>query len=95
MDKFMARSQLFLSNPVRAPALILFSNDDPVAFPEGCERCVEKWRGLGMDVTSKKWDSSPHVSHFYKHREEYLKLLNEFVQKVGIAQRREHSGNFK
>lgn len=86
MDKFLARSKLFLGNPVRAPALILFSNDDPVALPEACERCVTKWRDLGIDVTSKKWDSSPHVSHFYKHQEEYLELLMEFLQKVGIVQ---------
>lgn len=94
MDKFLARSKLFLSNPVRAPALILFSNDDPVALPEGCENCVTKWRDLGMDVTSKKWDSSPHVSHFYKHREEYLELLTEFVKKVGLAQSTIHGGKF-
>ena len=86
MDKFVARSKLFLSNPVRAPALVLFSNDDPVALPEACERCVTGWRDLGMDVTSKKWDSSPHVSHFYKHQEEYMELLMEFLKKVGVVQ---------
>lgn len=88
MDKFLARSKLFFNNPVHSPALFLFSNDDPVALPEACERCVAQWKDeLGMDVTSKKWDSSPHVSHFYKHQEEYTSLLVEFLKKVGVIGR--------
>lgn len=87
MDEYLARSKLFYTNPVRTPALFLFSDDDPVALPESCERCVSQWKDdLGMDVTSKKWDSSPHVSHFYKHQEEYTSLLVEFLKKIGIIE---------
>ena len=85
MDQYLAISKLFLSNPVHTPALFLFSTDDPVALPEACERCVAQWKDqLGMDVTSKKWDSSSHVSHFYKHQEEYTLLLVDFLKKVSI-----------
>ena len=86
-DYYRARSKLFYRNPVHTPALFLYSNDDPVARSEACERCVSQWRDdLGMDVVSKKWDSSPHVSHFYKHQEEYTSLLVEFLKKVEIIE---------
>lgn len=86
MEKFSVCSKILYGNPVRAPALFLFSDDDPVAASESCERCVELWKELGMDVMSKKWDSSPHVSHFYKHQQEYLELWLKFLKKVGIVQ---------
>ena len=34
----------------------------------------------GVDVSFKLWDESKHVMHVKHHKEEYEKLIDEFVK---------------
>ena len=84
-DKYLAQSNIFHNNPVRTPALFLFSEDDRVADVKRCQACADYWRdNLSMDVAVKRWQSSPHVSHFHVHNEEYSDAVDHFVRKINF-----------
>ena len=81
----MAHSHLFHNNPVRSPALFLFSKDDKVADVKTCQACADYWKEkLNMNVSQICFDSSPHVSHFYVHNKEYTQAVKDFLKVVNI-----------
>jgi len=83
---FTARSALFHNTPVRSPSLFLYSRDDAVANIRDIQTVENTWRDkLGMRVTSKCWNSSPHVSHFYVHQQEYIETLRSFLQDINLC----------
>jgi hypothetical protein len=80
---YMERSELFFNNPVQSPSLFLFSKSDEVSDSARCEVVAGHWKNnLGIDVTSKCWDTSPHVSHFYVHTNDYVNAVNNFIEQV-------------
>ena len=82
---FTARSKLFHNTPVHSPSLFLYSRDDPIANMKDIQTVENTWRNrLGMRVTSKCWDSSPHVSHFYVHQQEYVDTLRTFLKEIEL-----------
>lgn len=82
---YVAHSQLFHNNPVRSPALFLFSKDDKIADVKTCQACADYWREkLNMNVNYVCFDSSPHVSHFYVHNKEYTQAVKDFLKVVNV-----------
>ncbi|XP_059061055.1 uncharacterized protein LOC131853970 [Achroia grisella] len=72
---YIRSSQLFHSNPCRAPALIFLSKTDPVGAEKSNRMLHDNWVKLGIKCTWKCWDKSPHVQHFTFHKQEYLAAL--------------------
>lgn len=82
---YVAHSHLFHNNPVRSPALFLFSKDDKVADVNTCQACADHWKDkLNMNVRQKCFDSSPHVSHFYVHNKEYTQAVKDFLSDLDV-----------
>jgi len=82
---YLAQSHLFHNNPVRSPALFLFSKDDKVADFKTCQKVADYWsEQLDMDVRQLCFESSPHVSHFYVHSEKYTQAVKDFLRKVKL-----------
>lgn len=82
---FMARSRLLHNTPVRCPSLFFYSCDDYIADINNIQLLENKWRTKhGMHVVSKCWDSSPHVSHFYVHQDEYIATLKSFLRDIKL-----------
>ena len=65
--------------PLRCPHLFLYSKVDHLAFCEDVEEHMDAQKAHGVNVFSKCWEDSPHVQHYMKYPQEYLKLLDEFV----------------
>lgn len=81
---YIQSSILFHNSIVKAPALFLCSEDDPVAFHYIVERAAERWERNGVKVFMKTWKSSPHVSHMWRHPEEYKAEMKAFLDKIGL-----------
>ena len=77
-------SHTFHHNPVSAPALFFYSHTDPVGTAEANERAIANLKVvMGYDnIYSKAFEDSPHVSHMYKHRDEYMGTLKAFLTKI-------------
>lgn len=85
MKVYVAHSHLFHNNPVRSPALFLFSKDDKVADVNTCQACADHWKDkLNMNVRQMCFDSSPHVSHFYVHNKEYTQAVKDFLSDLNV-----------
>ncbi|XP_006812992.1 transmembrane protein 53-like [Saccoglossus kowalevskii] len=73
-------TEVLRHNPINSPVLMLYSRDDPIGTACENERFSESWKSeLGYRVTSKCWDSSPHVEHMRKHKTEYVDVLYKFL----------------
>lgn len=81
---YIRSSQMFYSNLVKSPALFLLSKSDPVGAEASNQRVRESWESMGVQCTWKCWDKSPHVSHFYKHKDEYIEALFNHLALVNM-----------
>ncbi|PRW20960.1 26S proteasome regulatory subunit [Chlorella sorokiniana] len=61
------------------PLLYLYSEDDPLAHGARITELVAEKRRRGQDVRARCWDSSEHVGHLRRYREEYTRLLLGFL----------------
>lgn len=46
---------------------------------------MKKWKAAGVPVMARCWESSPHVSHFHRHPDEYVEAVLHFLNSVGLA----------
>ena len=79
VDMFVAAIEVFWSNPVMAPALFFFCDNDVMCDARQLEVLVKLWRKRGMDVHSRKWAESTHAGHLRHHPEEYQSALDTFL----------------
>ena len=77
---YICSSQAVKENKFGCPTLVFLSKDDEVANYEHQFAVIEQWRQEGVPVLTKCWDQSPHVSHFFKHPEEYRFFLDDFLK---------------
>lgn len=76
-------SHVFHHNPVKAPSLFFYSDADPITSPRAIERAITSLKDFGHEsVLQKQFKNSPHVSHMYKHREEYVGTLRSFLNQI-------------
>ncbi|XP_071809512.1 transmembrane protein 53-like [Asterias amurensis] len=77
-------SYTFHHNPVSAPSLFFYSHTDPVGTAESNERVMSSLKtNMGYEnVYSKAFEDSPHVSHMYKHQNEYMSTLKGFLSQI-------------
>ncbi|XP_072047781.1 transmembrane protein 53-like isoform X1 [Amphiura filiformis] len=76
-------SRLFHCNPVKAPSMFFYSDSDPISTPDNCGKVMASLKEMGHTfVQSKEFKKSLHVSHMYKHREEYVSTLRGFLNQI-------------
>lgn len=83
---YLRSSQLFHTNLVHSPALLLVSKSDPVGSVTSNIRLRDTWRSMGIKTYWKCWDDSKHVSHFLKYRTDYIKTLEAFLDSLKDGQ---------
>lgn len=86
---YVRSSQLFHTNYCLAPALFFVSKTDPVGAEASNRRVADSWISNGINLTWKCFDRSPHVGHFLKHREEYMRVLFEHLRSINMVKHSE------
>lgn len=81
---YVRSSQMFHTNMVRAPALMLISKTDPIGTESSNKRVKESWESMGMKVDLKLFEKSPHVGHFRKYPKEYVAELHRFLDSLNL-----------
>lgn len=81
---YLKSSDMFHNNMVRAPALMFVSEDDPVGSVSSNGSVRRDWERLGIACEWKCWEKSEHVSHFMRHRDEYLETLYGHLERVQL-----------
>ena len=71
--------------PARVPECYLYSADDPLCEPGALEELQEVRRGLGIAVTSRRWEVSQHVGHLRCHPDQYTATVQRFLLDVTRA----------
>lgn len=69
------------SSKLENSQLVLFSKADVYAPYKDILKYIEAREKKGVDITYKLWDDSAHVAHMKTNEEEYVKLVEEFVDK--------------
>ncbi|KAG5882633.1 hypothetical protein JTB14_001823 [Gonioctena quinquepunctata] len=83
---YVRSSQMFHTNLVHAPAQYFLSKSDPIGAEESNMRVRECWENMGIQVSWKCWDNSPHVGHYRLHPKEYVEVLNSFLETLKLPQ---------
>ena len=80
LDTILKINHMLTENPVKSPALVVFSKDDPISTAKDNEALIAHWRNtLGKDVYVMSWENSSHVAHLQKHRDEYVQAIQNFL----------------
>lgn len=77
-------SHHFKMNAMRLPSLFLYSAIDPVGDAATIERVAAEWESRGIEVYKKCWPDTRHVTHFRNYPQEYIQMLDMFLQKIGL-----------
>ena len=69
-------------DPLEAPTLYLFSDDDELCDAQKVSELVaaRRQRGTCAEVRVMRWGVSQHVGHVRKHPEEYTAALLGFLK---------------
>lgn len=73
---------LYSTVGMRAPYLILCSENDDLAPYKIICNFAQRLQSLGGDVKLVKWSNSPHVGHYRHHPEEYKAAVTELLTKA-------------
>ncbi|GKB01437.1 putative pentatricopeptide repeat-containing protein, mitochondrial-like protein [Tanacetum coccineum] len=73
---------LYSTISMRAPYLILCSEDDDLAPYQIVCNFAQRLERLGGDVKFVNWSSSPHVGHYRDHPDEYKAAVSELLIKA-------------
>ncbi|KAK2859018.1 hypothetical protein Q5P01_003638 [Channa striata] len=84
-DLYNTSIQVFHNNPITAPALFFFSENDALCDPVVMEQLIDLWRKRGVAVESRKWRESIHAAHMRCHPEEYLNSLEKFLSSLPVS----------
>lgn len=82
---YIKSSNAFHKNELRLPSLLLYSRSDPIGVDTRIEMVMKSWRSQGIPVMTRCWETSPHVSHFHRHPDEYIEAVLKFLNSVGLT----------
>lgn len=88
-------SKTLIANKMRSPSLMLYSRADPVGVDHRIEEVMQQWRERGITVSGRCWQSSPHVSHFHRHPDEYVEAVLNFLDVLGMSKNSQVLKNVK
>lgn len=83
-------SDIFGVGLLRAPGLFIVSKTDLIGTEATSRGFVDNWAKKDIKVSLKCFDSSPHVGHFVKHRDEYLECLYDHLDAEHMLKYREN-----
>ncbi|KAM6984812.1 transmembrane protein 53-A-like [Aplochiton taeniatus] len=81
-DYYSKGVEVFQNNPVTAPALFFFCENDVMCDPLALETHIDCWRTRGVSVESRKWKESVHAAHLRTHPEDYLSTLEKYLNSL-------------
>ncbi|KAM3838273.1 transmembrane protein 53-like [Diretmus argenteus] len=84
-DYYHRSIHVFQNNPVTAPALFFFCENDAMCDPVVMETVIDLWRKRGVAVESRKWKESVHAAHLRCHPEDYLSTFEKFMTSLPIS----------
>lgn len=85
ITKHHSQSEMhFNEKAVKAPTLIFGSKIDPIGTEKTLRNFARNLKLQNIDTTLNIFDDSPHVQHYQKYRDEYLKLLMEHLKKCQL-----------
>ncbi|XP_027905243.1 uncharacterized protein LOC114164696 [Vigna unguiculata] len=73
---------LYSTINMKAPYLILCSENDDLAPFQVISNFFQRLKDLGGDVKMLKWSASPHVGHFRHHPTDYKAAITEILGKA-------------
>lgn len=76
----------FHNKAIQAPALIFSSKTDIIGTERLAREIAGDFKSQKIAVTLKCFNNSPHVKHFVKHKEEYLKQLMDHLKLCELIQ---------
>ena len=76
-------------SPLQCPQLLLYSKTDKLAPYQVIDSYAHARRQRGVSVVAKCWESSEHVNHYREHSDEYLDVLNSFVDQCLASHHRD------
>jgi hypothetical protein len=82
---YLKSSASFHKNELRLPSLMLYSRSDPIGVDTNIEQVMKNWKASGIPMMSRCWESSPHVSHFHRHPDEYVEAVLKFLDSIGLS----------
>jgi len=85
IEYFNTGIDVFCNTPLKAPSLFFFCENDPLCDAPGLEEIVATWRTRGLNVTEKKWEDSTHACHLKRHPQEYMSVLENYLQSLSMA----------
>ncbi|XP_032380459.1 uncharacterized protein si:dkey-5i3.5 isoform X2 [Etheostoma spectabile] len=85
VDYYNKGFNVFLNNPITAPALFFFCENDALSDPQAMKELIDHWQKRGMDITAKKWEDSTHAGHLKRHQQEYLTTLHMFLHSLHFS----------
>ena len=65
---------------VISPQLFLFSKNDEITSYKRVIDFIKLRKKKGVDVSYKLWNESKHVTHVKYHKEEYEKIVDNFIE---------------
>jgi hypothetical protein len=74
----------YYKKAIPAPALIFASKVDPIGTEEHAKEIVKNFQAQNIETTLKVFPDSPHVQHFQKYRENFLKTLFDHLKKCNL-----------
>ena len=79
----MDSNRLYLENPLKLPTLYIYSHNDKVAKPDTILDSLACQKKRNVPVFTHEFDT-PHVQHFRYYPEQYVKLLDDFIDFIKI-----------
>ena len=67
------------STTLDCPELYFYSKADKLALYQDIDDFIIQRKSKGVTVLDRRWDDPPHVFHYMKYPEEYLELLEQFL----------------
>ncbi|XP_015917053.2 uncharacterized protein [Parasteatoda tepidariorum] len=86
---YIKSSKNFHNTPLSCPALCFVSEADKIGTLKSNKMVVETWANKGVDCKLKSFKDSKHVGHFFKYENEYVRELDEFLQKCDLIPKRD------
>ncbi|KAF2881471.1 hypothetical protein ILUMI_24707 [Ignelater luminosus] len=81
-DNFQSDPFEYLKREVnKCPQHFIYSKADTLILYTDVENFMEKRKQNGAEITSLRFDASPHVKHYTHHREEYITSVCNFLTK--------------
>ncbi|KAL8615616.1 hypothetical protein ACOMHN_026606 [Nucella lapillus] len=83
VETYLTGTRFFRTRPVLVPTLVLSSKDDPMCDAGDMRAMLQEWTDRAdFPLSFKVWERSAHCGHLVHHREEYQRILRQFLLSV-------------